>query len=145
MTSDDARRYAELAGEIRPALLRLTRRIRLENKVQPYTLTQTSALATVERHGPLSAGDLASFERVQPPSMTKVIAVLEEAGLVRRDPHPADKRQVIIAITDAGAALLASSRRIGDEWLGSQLAKLSDTEREQLRQLAPILAKLVAD
>ncbi len=145
MTSDEDGRYAELAGEMRPSLLRLTRRLRLENKVQTYTLTQISALATVERHGPLSAGDLASFERVQPPSMTKVIAALEDAGLVRRDPHPADKRQVIIAITDAGAALLASSRRTGDAWLSSQLAKLTDKEREQLRLLAPILAKLVAD
>jgi DNA-binding MarR family transcriptional regulator len=130
---------------MRPALLRLNRRIRLENKVQPYTLTQLSALATVDRHGPLSAGDLAAYERVQPPSMTKVIAVLEEAGLVRRDPQPADKRQAIIEITAAGAALMASSRQVGDAWLGAQLAKLSDDERDQLRQLAPILAKLTDD
>ncbi len=77
--------------------------------------------------------------------MTKVIAVLEEAGLVRRDPHPTDKRQAIIAITEAGAALMASSRQVGDAWLGTQLAKLTDKEREQLHRLAPILAKIIDD
>jgi DNA-binding MarR family transcriptional regulator len=128
---------------VRPALLRLNRRIRLENKIQPFSLTQLSALSTIGLRGPLSAGDLAAYERVQPPSMTKVIAVLEEAGLARRDPHPSDKRQAIIAITPAGSALLEATRRSGDEWLGAQLARLTAKEREQLRQLAPILDKLV--
>ena len=145
MTGDEETPYGELAARMRPALLRLHRRIRLENKVQSYTLTQLSALATVDVRGPLSAGDLAAFERVQPPSMTKVIAVLEEAGLVRRDAHPSDKRQAIIAITPEGADLLASSRRVGDAWLGAQLARLSDEEREQLKALGPILDKLVQD
>jgi DNA-binding MarR family transcriptional regulator len=143
--SGDEAPYAELATRMRPALLRLNRRIRLENKVQPYTLTQLSALSTIERRGPLSAGELASFERVQPPSMTKVIATLEDAGLVRRDAHPSDKRQAIIAITPAGAVLLATSRRVGDAWLGAQLARLTDAEREQLSRLGPILDKLVED
>jgi DNA-binding MarR family transcriptional regulator len=133
----------DLGARLRPALLRLNRRIRMETSVGTHTLTQLSALATVERHGPLSAGDLAAFERVQPPSMTKVIAVLEDAGLVRRDAHPADKRQAIIAITPEGASLLATSRRIGDAWLGAQLAKLEDDERDLLSRLGPILDKLV--
>jgi DNA-binding MarR family transcriptional regulator len=134
--------YAELAAEIRPAILRINRRIRLVNRVGPYTLTQLSALSTVDNHGPLSAGDLAAYERVQPPSMTKVIAALEEAGLVRRDAHPSDKRQAIIAITPEGSALLASSRRTSEAWFAGQLAQLSEDEREQLRALAPILAKI---
>jgi DNA-binding MarR family transcriptional regulator len=145
VTSDGSPRFPELAAEIRPALMRLNRRIRMENRDGRHTLTQLSALSTVEQHGPLSAGDLAGFERVQPPSMTKVIAVLEDAGLVRRDAHPTDKRQAIIAITPAGAALLDTSRRVSDAWLGVQLAKLSADERKQLAELAPILAKLIED
>jgi DNA-binding MarR family transcriptional regulator len=134
--------YAELAAEIRPAILRINRRFRLVSRIGPYTMTQLSALSTVDTHGPLSAGDLAAFERVQPPSMTKVIAALEEAGLVRRDTHPTDKRQAIIAITAEGSALLASSRRTGEAWFGAQLSHLSEDERQQLHALAPILAKI---
>ena len=135
--------YAELAAQIRPALMRLNRRIRMENKVGPLTLTQISALTTVGIHGPLSAGDLAAYERVQPPSMTKVIAALEESGWVRRDAHPSDKRQAIIAITPRGVELLEHARRVGDAWLGAQLGRLTEVERDELRRLAPILDKLV--
>jgi DNA-binding MarR family transcriptional regulator len=134
--------HAELAAEVRPAIMRINRRFRLVSRTGPYTATQLSALSTVDNHGPLSAGDLAAFERVQPPSMTKVIAALEEAGLVRRDAHPSDKRQAIIAITPEGSALLASSRRTSEAWFAGQLAQLSEDEREQLRALAPILAKI---
>jgi DNA-binding MarR family transcriptional regulator len=63
---------------------------------------------------------------------------------VRRDAHPTDKRQAIIAITPEGASLLASSRRTGEAWFGAQLARLTEQERQQLRALAPILAKITA-
>jgi DNA-binding MarR family transcriptional regulator len=145
VTVDEEVQHAELAAEIRPALMRLNRRIRMEHRIGPLTLTQISALSTVEVHGPLSAGDLAAYERVQPPSMTKVIALLEDAGFVRRDVHPSDKRQAIISVTPKGHDLLELSRRVSDEWLGGQLSRLSEHEREQLHTLRPILDKLVAD
>jgi DNA-binding MarR family transcriptional regulator len=90
----------------------------------------------------MSAGELAAYERVQPPSMTKVLANLEERGLVRRDPHPTDRRQAIIAITAAGQELLDSERRSRDLWLSQHLATLTVQERALLEQVVPVLDKL---
>jgi DNA-binding MarR family transcriptional regulator len=90
----------------------------------------------------MSAGELAACERVQPPSMTKVLAMLEERGLVRRDAHPGDRRQAIIAITDAGVALLDSERRSRDAWLSHRLVQLTADERALLRDVVPVLDKL---
>jgi DNA-binding MarR family transcriptional regulator len=134
--------FPELASELRPALLRLNRLIRLQRVDTSVTLTQLSALGMVWHRGPMSAGDLAVFERVQPPSMTKILASREEAGLILRQPHPTDKRQVVIAITAAGVELLESERQSRDAWLSVQLAKLTDEERELLLRVTPILDKL---
>lgn len=106
------------------------------------TLTQLSALGTLRKKGAMSAGDLAAHERVQPPSMTKVLAILEEKGLVSRESHPNDKRQVIITLTSTGAQLLDSERRQRDAWLSQRLAKLSPAEQATLRDVIPVLDKL---
>lgn len=106
------------------------------------SLTQLSAMGTLRQHGPMSAGELAACERVQPPSMTKVLAHLEERGLVRREVHPADRRQAIIAITPAGVQLLDSERRSRDAWLARRLATLGPDERALLQRVVPILDKL---
>jgi DNA-binding MarR family transcriptional regulator len=90
----------------------------------------------------MSAGELAACERVQPPSMTKVLANLEERGLVRRDVHPTDRRQAIIGITAAGEELLDSERRSRDAWLARRLAVLTAEERASLERVVPILDKL---
>ncbi len=137
-------RFDDLASQLRPPLLRLNRRIRTERADTGRTLTQLSALGTVSRFGPLSAGELAAHERVQPPSMTKIIAALEEFGLVQREQHPDDKRQAIIAITAEGAAFLDQSRREGEAWLGAQLAKLDESERQLLLECAPVIDKLAS-
>ena len=81
---------------MRPALLRLTRLVRNQRVDTRVTLTQLSALYTLNLRGPISAGELAALEKVQPPSMTKVIASLESAGLASREPHPTDGRQIIV-------------------------------------------------
>jgi DNA-binding MarR family transcriptional regulator len=101
-------------------------------------------MGTLSKHGPMSAGELASCERVQPPSMTKVLASLEEHGYVRRDPHPGDRRQAIVSVTAAGEELLASERRSRDAWLSLRLAKLTADERALLRDVVPVLDKLAA-
>ncbi len=134
----------ELASLLRPALLRLTRIVRNQRVDQSVTLTQLSAMATLHHRGSMSAGELASFERVQPPSMTKVLANLEERGLVRREVHPTDRRQAIIAITDEGIGLLDSERRSRDAWLTKQLGTLSAEERALLIKVIPILDKLAS-
>jgi DNA-binding MarR family transcriptional regulator len=134
----------ELASLLRPALLRLTRIVRNQRVDLSVTLTQLSAMATLQKRGPMSAGELANCERVQPPSMTKVLANLEERGLVRREVHPTDRRQAIIAITDDGIALLDSERRSRDAWLSQQLTTLTAEERALLQKVIPILDKLAA-
>lgn len=133
---------AELASLLRPSLLRLTRLIRNQRVDMSVTLTQLSALATLRKHGPMSAGELAAAERVQPPSMTKVIALLEDRKLVTRAAHPTDKRQAIIVLTDAGRALLDSERRSRDAWLSRRLAALTPDERALLLAAMPVFDKL---
>ncbi|WP_308208055.1 MarR family winged helix-turn-helix transcriptional regulator [Actinomadura madurae] len=86
--------------------------------------------------------ELADHEKVQPPSMTRVIAHLEERGLVARSPHPTDGRQVVLSATEEGAALLADERRRKEAWLAKRLGELTDAEREILRRAAPIIDKL---
>lgn len=134
----------ELASQLRPSLLRLTRIVRLQRADTSVTLTQLSAMGTLHKHGPLSAGELAACEKVQPPSMTKVLASLEERGLVERAPHPGDRRQAIIAITAAGVALLDSERRLRDEFLSERLSQLTPEERTALRNAIVVLDKLAA-
>jgi DNA-binding MarR family transcriptional regulator len=133
---------AELASLLRPALLRLTRLVRNQRVDMSVTLTQLSAMGTLFKHGPMSAGELAACERVQPPSMSKVLANLEERGLVRREVHPDDRRQVILAITHKGEELLESERRTRDAWLTTRLAALTGEQRDLLRRVVPILDKL---
>ena len=142
MTTATRTTIPELASLLRPALLRLTRIVRLQRVDLSVTLTQLSAMWTLEKRGPMSAGELANFERVQPPSMTKVLANLEERGLVRREVHPTDRRQAIIAITDAGVELLDSERRSRDAWLSRRLAALTPDERALVQRVVPILDKL---
>jgi len=133
---------AELAATLRPSLLRLTRILRNQRADMSVSLTQLSAMGTLYKKGPMSAGDLAACERVQPPSMTKVLASLEEKKLVTREPHPSDKRQVIITLTEAGSELLESERQQRHAWLSQRLAQLTPEERATLRDVIPVLDKL---
>ena len=131
-----------LASTLRLAVLRLARRMRIERADTSLTLSQFAALATVERDGPLSPGELAAREKVQPPSMTRLVARLEELGLVLRSPHPTDRRQVLLTLSEAGAALIHEERRRRDVWLAQRLAELSPDEVQILGQAAAVLDKL---
>lgn len=144
MTTPTRTTPSELASLLRPALLRLTRLVRNQRVDMTVTLTQLSAMHTLFKSGPMSAGELAACERVQPPSMSKVLAHLEERGLVRRDQHPTDRRQAILAITPRGEELLDSERRTRDAWLNGRLAALTGEERDLLHRVVPILDKLAA-
>ena len=133
---------AELAAQLRPALLRLTRLIRNQRVDMSVTLTQLSALATLRKHGPMSPGELAGIERVQPPSMTKVLALLEDRGLVTRQAHPTDRRQAVIVLAQPGIDLLDSERRSRDAWLSRRLAERTEDELALLLSVVPVLDKL---
>ena len=104
--------------------------------------TQLAALSALEVHQAMTPGELAEHEKVQPPSMTRVIAVLEERSLVLRSPHPTDRRQVILTVTEEGRAVVQRVRRRKDAWLAQRLAELSTEERATLRAAVPILEKL---
>jgi DNA-binding MarR family transcriptional regulator len=132
----------ELASLMRVSVMRLARRLRAERPDFGLSLTQIATLATVERHGPLTPRDIAGHEKVQPPSMTRILASLEERGLITRTPHPSDRRQHLVAITPAAKDLLREDRRRREAWLSVQLAGLTLEEREILRAAAPILDRI---
>ena len=131
-----------LASELRLAVMRLTRRLRRERVDDSLTTTQVSALASIERSGEISLGELAAVEYVQPPSMTRVVAGLEQLDLVRRAAHPTDGRQVLLEATDAGRRLLAVDRERREAWLYHRLRELSEDDRTTLRSAARIIERL---
>lgn len=138
---------AGLATAMRISVTRLARRLRVERLGLDGTEMvlsdiQLAALAALNRHDAMSPGELAEYEKVQPPSMTRVIAVLEERNLVRRAPHPTDRRQVLLTVTPEGRALVQRVRRRREAWLAQRLQELTPAERDILRSAAPILEKL---
>lgn len=133
---------ARLASALRVSLTRLNRRLRRQAAGHSLTPTQLATLATVERHPGVTPGELAEHEKMQPPSMTRVISVLVERGLVERTPHPTDRRQVTVTCTEAGVELLRRERRMKEAWLAQRLKELSPEERAALRAAAPVLEKL---
>lgn len=134
----------QLAASLRIAVMRLARRLRAERVENDLTLSQLSALASIDRHGPVTLGALAAHERVQPPSMTRMVGSLADRGLVTRVPHQVDGRQVLVAITDAGRDLLEEDRRRREAWLALRLRDLTPAEIAVLRKAAPILEELAS-
>jgi DNA-binding MarR family transcriptional regulator len=132
----------ELASALRPAIMRLARRMRSEREDADLTLTQLSALGTLRRHGSMSPGELAAHEKVKAPSMTRVLAALEDRGLVERAPHPTDGRQVVMSLSVQGEAMLAEDRRRRDVWLARRLEELTAQEREVLAAATVLLDRL---
>jgi len=133
-----------LAHELRIAVMRFSRRLRGQRVDTSVTLTHLSAMSTLRRHGAMSAGELAAFERVQPPSMTRVVGALEAMELITRTPHPTDGRQVVIELTPAAHELLDAEARAREAWLTGQLQDLSPEERTVLREAAVIMDKLAS-
>jgi DNA-binding MarR family transcriptional regulator len=133
---------AELASGLRVSVMRLARRLRAERADYGLSLTQIATLGTIDRHGPLTPRELADHEKVRPPSMTRVLASLEERGLIVREPHPRDGRQQLVTLTEHARELLREDRRRREAWLVRQLAELTPQEREALRVAAPILDRI---
>ena len=133
----------ELAARLRLSATRLARRLRQEADAG-LTPSQLSALAVIEREGPLTLGALADQEKVAPPSITKVVAKLESIGLVARAVDPGDRRFVRVAVTAAGRSLLEDSRRRKTAWLTGRIRELGPGEREQLAAALDVLDALVS-
>jgi DNA-binding MarR family transcriptional regulator len=132
----------QLAKTLREAITRLNRRVRQARPVGDLTFSQLSVLTSLQLAGALTPRELADTERVQPPTMTKIVGKLEERGLVARTPHPTDRRQVILAATEEGRAVYAQFERARNEWLAVQLAELGPEERDTLSRAAEILQQV---
>jgi DNA-binding MarR family transcriptional regulator len=133
---------ADLPARLRLVVTRLSRQLR-QRAVVDLTPSQISALATIDRTGPVTLGELAALERVQPPSVTVVATRLEEKGLVVRRQDPQDRRVIRVETTKDGRRLLARSRSRKDAELDRRLRLLSDEERTTLAAAAVILERLV--
>lgn len=134
-----------LAGELSLAVVRLTRHLRGRRADSPVSLTQLSALAALRRDGAMTPGMLAARERVQPPSMTRVIASLSDMKLVERQPHPTDGRQIIVSLSEAGEAVLADEASAREAWMTEQLSTLSEAQLEVLGEAVAIIKQIVAE
>jgi DNA-binding MarR family transcriptional regulator len=134
-----------LASALRSSTLRLSRQIRRQ-RVEGHDLTanQLGVLGALGKHEAMTIGELAAHEQVKPPSMTRIVSNMEEAGLVVRRPHETDKRQIVVELTDAALALIHANRRRRDEWLQTKLKNLTPEERDILRKAAPVLERLAA-
>ena len=145
--SPTARRVpaVQVAVLLREAITRINRRLRQTRPIGDLTVAQISALQSLDSAGALTPRELAEAERVQPPTMTKIVARLDERGLVARTPHPTDGRQAILSPSPQGRRLIAEYRRMRDEWLAQRLAKLSAEERETVQRAAEILTRIAKD
>jgi DNA-binding MarR family transcriptional regulator len=134
-------RVEEMAAQIRLTNTRLHRALRRESHVD-LTPSQMSALATINRLGPLTLGAVAEHEGVAPPSITKVLAVLEDDGYVTRAPDPADRRVSFVTATRKGVELIEESRRRKTAWLTDRLRELTGDERRRLADALGVLEEL---
>ena len=135
--------HTDTAGRLRFAVARMARLLRQQDQ-SGFGPTVVAALATVDRHGPLTLGELASREQVAPPTITKVVEKLEQNGFVARTVDTNDRRCTHVAVTPKGAEQLQTYRTRRTEWLSARLAELSPQQRAALDTALPVLEQLVA-
>jgi DNA-binding MarR family transcriptional regulator len=132
----------ELAASLRLVIGRLSRRLR-QHAIGGLTVSQVSALASIERYGPLPLGRLAKVEGVAPPSLTRVVVRLEELGLVDRQADPADARSAVVQTTQAGRDALSTIRSERTAFLSHVLEQLDEEERRILAKAVVVLARII--
>lgn len=135
------------AAHLRLAIARTARRLRQESMGREggdmLTPTMLSALATVERCGPLTPSELADAERVKRPTATRVLAKLEGAGLMERTPDPADGRSALVSVTGPGHDYLARARSRNDALLATKMAELPPEDVATLERASEILEAML--
>jgi DNA-binding MarR family transcriptional regulator len=134
----------DTAARLRLAIVRTARRLRQEagGELTPST---AAALATIERRGPLAPSELAEIERVKRPTITRVLARLEEAGLVERTGDPVDGRASLVSVTREGAELMRRIRTRKNAYLARRLAKLGPDDLAALERAADVLERILED
>lgn len=138
-----SRDAAGLASELRAAVMRLRRRLAVERHPDnDLSIGQMVVLGLLLRDGEQTVGQLARAEKVQPPSMTRAVTCLEEAGHVVRRAHESDGRQVLVSLTESGRAAVLADRERREAWLAQRLAELTPEQRETLRSASLLMADL---
>ena len=122
----------------------MARRMRQEAGAE-LSPSQTAALATIERHGPLTPSELAQRERVQRPTVTRVLARLEEAGLVDRAADPQDRRSCLVSVSAEGRQLLETVRARKDAFLARRIDALEPADRDALERAAAIMERMLEE
>jgi len=134
---------SKLASALRGSIARLMRRLRLERPEKALSLFKLSILGMLYRSGPVTATDLAIRERIRPQSLTRLLANLEEQGLVSKEEDTADRRRLLIVITPEGKKALIASVRQQEAWLAAEMTRrLSPAERELLLDASRLLDRL---
>jgi DNA-binding MarR family transcriptional regulator len=134
----------EVASRLRLAVGRLARRLRLEGDGGLPPL-QLSTLVTIELHGPLRLGELAQREAVTAPTMSRVLAALDERGAVDRRPDPGDARSTLVSVSEAGRQMIDTIRSERTASLARRLDRLDPEQRAALDAALPALEALVDD
>lgn len=124
------------------AVGQLLRRLRSEANPSELNLSQMGAMARLEQNGPMTTADLARAESMKPQSMGTVLASLEQEGLVQRQPHPTDGRQVLFALTEKGLEERRQRKVAKQDWLMAATAKLDPAELKTLAAAIPVIRRL---
>jgi DNA-binding MarR family transcriptional regulator len=142
-SSAEADATLRMARTIRRSVHRIARRLRVERSTHDLSMSKRSVLGRLFRDGPLTATDLAAQERIQPQSLTRLVADLEERGFIARRPDESDRRQLQIEITSEGRDLLIRDARQQDKWLAAAMtSSMTSIERELLTLGARLLESL---
>lgn len=134
----------KLAEEMHGVLARLVRRLRSEGAQHELSWSQLATMARLEQEGPKTIATLAREESVKPQSMGTIIASLEKEGLVQRDPHPSDGRQIMFSLTRLGRRIRNDGVRAKRKWLAAAItAQLSGIEQQQLDRAFSLIDRLM--
>jgi DNA-binding MarR family transcriptional regulator len=134
----------DLASHLRLTIARTARRLRQEAGTD-LSPSMTAALATIERHGPITPSELAARERIQRPTATRVLARLEDLGLIQRTADPQDRRSSLVAVTPSASELLAELRTRKTAFLAERLERLDADDRAALERAADLLERILAE
>ena len=133
---------SEVADRLGMAITRLARLLR-QQAVDDLTPTMRAAVGTIAREGPLTLGELAASEQVAPPTITKVVAKLEDRGLVEREGDPTDRRVARVVLSDLGVRWLEADRQRRHAWLADRIDKLDATDRDGLVRAVSAIESLI--
>jgi DNA-binding MarR family transcriptional regulator len=131
-----------LAADLRVSVMKLARRLRQQLSDDDVSTGQLSVMAVLAVRGPRTPRELADVERVQPPSMTRTLGHLVDAGLVARTDHPEDGRQVLVSLTPEGERVVQETRKRRTAWLAQRLTELTAAERATLAEASANQSRL---